>query len=236
MSNSLNTVNQILTSVSSAEDVLKTLSDVFPIGVVFSTSFGYEDQIITDIILRDNLPIKIFTLDTGRNFPETYSTWSATNERYNTVIESYNPQTDAVQKMLSEKGPNSFYLSVENRKECCGIRKLEPLGRALSGQLIWITGIRAEQSVNRKDMQATEWDNAHQLVKVHPLFDWSLAEVKDYIKQYNVPYNPLHDRGLPSIGCQPCTRAVREGENFRSGRWWWENTNDGKQECGLHNN
>ena len=134
--------------------------------------------------------------------------------------------------MVTEKGPSSFYESVENRKECCGIRKIEPLNRALEGYEIWITGIRAEQSVNRENMDWVEWDEVHHLVKVHPIFNWTLDDVKAYVKENNVPYNPLHDKGFPSIGCQPCTRAVQPGEDFRAGRWWWEDQS--KKECGLH--
>ncbi|HEY0667583.1 MAG TPA: phosphoadenylyl-sulfate reductase, partial [Sphingobacteriaceae bacterium] len=147
-------------------------------------------------------------------------------------IHAYYPQAEAVEQMVSKKGPNSFYESVENRKECCGIRKVEPLKRALSGMSIWITGIRAEQSANRHDMHSIEWDDANGLIKFHAIFDWTLDEVKEYIKENNIPYNPLHDKGFPSIGCAPCTRAVAPGEDFRAGRWWWEDTS--KKECGLH--
>jgi phosphoadenosine phosphosulfate reductase len=153
-------------------------------------------------------------------------------EMYENTIFAYYPQNGPLEKMLNEKGPSSFYESVDNRKECCGIRKLEPLNRALAGNKCWITGIRAEQSVNRHDMHNVEWDEPHNLIKFHPIFDWTLEDVKAYIKQYNVPYNTLHDRGFPSIGCQPCTRAIREGEDFRAGRWWWEDQS--KKECGLH--
>ncbi|SEM50421.1 phosphoadenosine phosphosulfate reductase [bacterium A37T11] len=201
-------------------------------GLVFSTSFGWEDQVITHLIFENNLPIKVFTLDTGRMFPETYYVWARTLERYGREIEAYYPQAEALQRMISQKGPSSFYESVDNRKECCGIRKVEPLNRALEGQQCWITGIRAEQSANRQDMVSVEWDAGHQLVKYHPLFQWTLKEVKEYVKQYNIPYNPLHDKGFPSIGCQPCTRAVAPGEDFRAGRWWWEDAS--KKECGLH--
>lgn len=215
-----------------AEDALIKLVDVYGHGLIFSTSFGWEDQVITHMIFENDLPIKVFTLDTGRMFSETYYVWGRTLDRYGKEISAYYPNADAVQAMVSQKGPSSFYESVENRKECCGIRKVEPLNRALSGQQCWITGIRAEQSSNRQDMEDVEWDAAHQLVKYHPLFSWSLQEVKDYVKQYHIPYNPLHDKGFPSIGCQPCTRAVAAGEDFRAGRWWWEDQS--KKECGLH--
>ncbi|GAB3919578.1 phosphoadenylyl-sulfate reductase [Larkinella terrae] len=211
---------------------LRTLAELFPGQVVFSSSFGYEDQVITDMILANNIPIRIFSLDTGRMFGETYQVWQKTNSRYDTRIEAYYPKTDAVEKMLNEKGPFSFYESIENRKECCFIRKVEPLNRALAGNKIWVTGIRAEQSQNRQTMTQLEADEAHNLIKFHPLMSWTFDEVKDYVRKNNVPYNPLHDRGFVSIGCQPCTRAIQEGEDFRAGRWWWEDNS--KKECGLH--
>jgi len=213
-------------------EVLTALADRFPGKIVFSTSFGIEDQVITHIIFSNNLPIKVFTLETGRLFPETYYVWNRTLETYKKDIEAYFPDTHAVQQLISQKGPSSFYESVENRKECCRIRKIEPLQRALAGAECWITGIRAEQSDNRQGMAQVEWDQGNQLIKFHPIYDWSLEEVWDYAKAHHVPYNPLHDKGFPSIGCAPCTRAVREGEDFRAGRWWWEDTS--KKECGLH--
>lgn len=214
------------------EDALAVLARHFPGKIVFSTSFGWEDQAITHMIFTRNLPIKVFTLETGRLFPETYYAWNRTLERYNKPIHAYFPQAEAVQQMVSAKGPSSFYESVENRKECCGIRKVEPLKRALTGMDCWITGIRADQSANRQDMSDVEWDEGNQLIKFHPIYHWPLEQVKDYIKLNNIPYNPLHDKGFPSIGCAPCTRAVQEGEDFRAGRWWWEDQS--KKECGLH--
>lgn len=211
---------------------LQKLATLYPGEIVFSSSFGWEDQVITHMIFANNIPIKIFTLETGRIFPETYYVWNRTMEIYGQPIHAYYPQNDLLEKMVNAKGPNSFYESVENRKECCGIRKVEPLGRALKGNRAWITGIRAEQSANRQFMENTEWDEGHELVKFHPIFDWTLDQVKEYIKLHNIPYNTLHDRGFPSIGCMPCTRAVREGEDFRAGRWWWEDAS--KKECGLH--
>ena len=215
-----------------APEVLSLLAHKFIGKVIFSTSFGWEDQVISDLIFTQNLPIKVFTLETGRLFTETYYTWNRTLERYQKPIHAFYPDKERLEKMVTEKGPSSFYESVENRKECCGIRKVEPLNRALKGYKVWITGIRADQSVNRENMDWVEWDEAHQLVKVHPIFFWTLDEVKNYVKTHNVPYNPLHDKGFPSIGCQPCTRAVKEGEDFRAGRWWWEDAS--KKECGLH--
>ncbi|MEJ7778494.1 MAG: phosphoadenylyl-sulfate reductase [Daejeonella sp.] len=211
---------------------LKYIADLYPGKVVFSTSFGWEDQVISHIIFKNDLPIKVFTLETGRLFPETYYVWNRTLEMYGKQIHAYYPNTEAVENMISTKGPSSFYESVENRKECCGIRKVEPLKRALAGNSVWITGIRADQSMNREHMDNVEWDEGNQIMKYHPIFDWTLAQVKEYIRENNIPYNPLHDKGFPSIGCAPCTRAVREGEDFRAGRWWWEDQD--KKECGLH--
>lgn len=214
------------------QEVLVYLAQKFENEIIFSTSFGWEDQVISDMIFSQNLPIKVFTLETGRLFTETYYTWNRTLERYGKEIHAFYPDKEKLEAMVTKKGPSSFYESVENRKECCGIRKVEPLNRALKGNKVWITGIRAEQSANREDMDWVEWDKAHQLVKVHPIFNFSLDDVKAYVKENNVPYNPLHDKGFPSIGCQPCTRAVQPGEDFRAGRWWWEDAS--KKECGLH--
>ena len=213
-------------------EALAWLADAFPGQVVFSTSCGWEDQVISHMIFANNLPIKVFTLETGRIFPETYYVWNRTMEMYGKPIHAYYPQHEALEQMVNAKGPSSFYESVENRKECCSIRKIEPLRRALAGNQCWITGIRAEQSANRSDMHNAEWDEGNQLTKFHPIFDWTLNEVKTYIKNNNIPYNTLHDRGFPSIGCAPCTRAVQPGEDFRAGRWWWEDQS--KKECGLH--
>ncbi len=211
---------------------LRFLADQYPGKVIFSTSFGWEDQAITHLIFSNNIPIKVFTLETGRLFPETYYVWNRTLEVYNQPIHAYYPKNELLQDMVNTKGPNSFYESVANRKECCYIRKIEPLKRALQGNEIWVTGIRAEQSANREDMHDLEWDEGNQLVKFHPIFDWTLDEVKSYIKDNNIVYNTLHDKGFPSIGCAPCTRAVQPGEDFRAGRWWWEDQS--KKECGLH--
>ena len=213
-------------------DQLKYLSAKYKGKIVFSTSFGWEDQIITHLIFSNNIPIKIFTLDTGRLFPETYYVWNRTLEMYGKSIQTYYPQTEAVENLVTQKGPNSFYTSVENRKECCNIRKIKPLKNALLGNEIWVTGIRAEQSNNRMQMQDLEWDEGNQIIKFHPLFDWTLENVKDYINTNQIVYNPLHNKGFVSIGCAPCTRAVKAGEDFRAGRWWWEDSS--KKECGLH--
>ncbi|TFF36776.1 phosphoadenylyl-sulfate reductase [Mucilaginibacter psychrotolerans] len=213
-------------------DALRALAAEFPGEIVFSTSFGWEDQVITHMIFANDIPIKVFTLETGRLFPETYYVWNRTMEIYGKPIHAYYPEHTALEAMVNTKGPNSFYESVENRKQCCGIRKIEPLHRAVAGNKLWVTGIRADQSANREDMNNVEWDNGNNLFKYHPIFSWTLDDVKVYIKQYNIPYNTLHDRGFPSIGCAPCTRAVQPGEDFRAGRWWWEDQS--KKECGLH--
>ncbi|MGG7661485.1 phosphoadenylyl-sulfate reductase [Dyadobacter sp. BHUBP1] len=231
MNETLASLNSAIEGKSEVES-LAILADLFPGEVVFSTSLGYEDQVITDLILKNNINIGIFTLDTGRLFAETYMTLQKTNNRFDTKIKVYYPQTDAVENLVSTKGPLSFYESIENRKECCFIRKVEPLNRALKGAKVWVTGIRAEQSGNRHDMPRLEWDEAHQLFKFHPILDWTFEEVKQYVKSNGIPYNPLHDKGFVSIGCAPCTRAIQEGEDFRAGRWWWED--ESKKECGLH--
>jgi phosphoadenosine phosphosulfate reductase len=218
--------------VLSIEETLAELSNEFPGQVTFSTSFSYEDQVITHKILSNQFPISIFTLDTGRLFAETYSVWSATNEKYNSHIKAYYPDHSLLENFIAEKGPNSFYESVENRKACCYIRKVEPLKRALKNKSIWITGLRAEHSSERHDMPQIEWDESNKIIKYHPILHWTTEDVKDYINQNNIPYNILHDRGYVSIGCAPCTRAIKPGEDFRAGRWWWEDNT--KKECGLH--
>ena len=227
----LNEIAKTLAGKSITEQ-LTFLAAAYPNQVSFSTSFGIEDQAITHFIFSNKLPIRVFTLDTGRNFQETYSTWNNTLLKYGQTINVFYPNTEGVEKLVRQKGPNSFYDSVENRKECCYIRKVEPLNRALKGQQIWITGIRAEQSPNRQDMTNLEWDDAHELVKFHPIFDWTYDEVREFIASNGIPYNPLHDKGFVSIGCAPCTRAIAPGEDFRAGRWWWEDAS--KKECGLH--
>lgn len=208
------------------------LATLYPQGAVFSTSFSYEDQAITHAIFQTKLPISVFTLDTGRLFAETYSVWSSTNEKYNTHIKAYYPDAQSLQSFVEQNGPNAFYESVDNRKACCHIRKVEPLQRALAGQQLWITGLRAEHSAARQQLLPLEWDATHQVLKYHPLLHWTTEAVTNYIKQHKIPYNPLHDRGFVSIGCAPCTRAIKPGEDFRAGRWWWEDAD--KKECGLH--
>ena len=231
--NELNEMGKLVEN-KSIEDALKILAKDYPNRVVFSTSFSYEDQVIAHIIFSNNIPIEVFTLDTGRLFAETYSVWNATLDKYKKPIKAYYPKEETLDKFVSTKGPNSFYESVENRKQCCFIRKVEPLKRALKDKKIWVTGIRSEQSFNRKDLFQIEWNEDNKIYKFHPLLNWTFEEVKAFIKDNNIPYNSLHDKGFASIGCAPCTRAIKPGEDFRAGRWWWEN-ND-KKECGLHEN
>lgn len=225
-----NLSNQI--SGLSITDSLHLFTELYPGQVCFSTSFSMEDQVILHHIASENLPIKIFTLDTGRLFSETYSVWTATWEKYGIPIHAYIPDASLLETYINRKGPNAFYESVENRKECCFIRKVEPLKRALASQKVWVTGIRAEHSGNRSQLNLLEWDEGNQLNKYNPLLHWKQEEVNNYISEHDIPYNILHDRGFVSIGCQPCTRAIRPGEEFRAGRWWWEDSE--KKECGLH--
>ncbi len=218
-------------SEHSIEETLDYFTKLFPDAVKFSSSLGQEDQVLTDIIARNKLNVEVFTIDTGRLFPETYDLLERTNYRYNTTITTYFPQAEAVQDFVNTQGINGFYHSVENRVSCCSIRKVEPLNRALQGCKIWVTGIRGEQSENRSHMPLVEWNEAKQLYKFNPLLHWTYDKVLNYIKQHHVPYNKLHDKGFVSIGCAPCTRAIEPGEDARAGRWWWEAS---KKECGLH--
>jgi len=228
------TLEEIQTQLQSMEiaEALKWWCANFENQVTFSTSFSFEDQLIGHYIWQNQLPIRVFTLDTGRLFAETYSVWSATIEKYNVDIASYHPDTSSVEQFITTFGPNAFYQSVELRKACCTIRKVEPLKRALQNKKVWITGLRAEHSANRSNMPQVEWDDQHQVFKFHPLLHWSSEDIKKQIDAYQIPYNPLHDKGFISIGCAPCTRAVKPGEDFRAGRWWWEDAS--KKECGLH--
>jgi len=214
----------------SNEEILQKLVSQFPDEVCFSSSFSFEDQVITDLV--KDFPIKIFTLDTGRLFEETYNTWNLTRSKYKINIKAYYPNQEELESFIQENGPDSFYRSVENRKTCCDIRKVHPLKRALKGNKVWITGLRAEHSVARENLSQLEWDESNQIIKFHPLLFWTTQEVKNYIKQNQIPYNILHDKGFVSIGCAPCTRAIQPGEDFRAGRWWWEDAS--KKECGLH--
>lgn len=215
----------------SIEETFVFLANEYKDKVVFSTSFGQEDQVITDLIEKSKAAITIFTLDTGRLFQETYDVFHRTQKKYKTPIKVYFPEAKAVEELLEKKGPNSFFESVENRKECCFIRKVVPLRKALAGNDVWITGLRAEQSENRSDLHLFEYDANFQIIKFNPLLKWTLEEVQEYIDANNVPQNSLHKKGFVSIGCAPCTRAIVEGEDIRAGRWYWEQSH---KECGLH--
>jgi len=200
--------------------------------IALSSSFGAEDQVITDMMLNIDKNVNIFSLDTGRLPYETYSVMDSTNLKYGIKVNVYFPNDNDVENLYKTQGINGFYESIQNRKDCCYVRKIAPLKRALKGLDIWVTGLRASQSVTREDMAAFEWDTGNQVIKFNPLINWSEEDVWEYIKKNSVPYNKLHDKGYPSIGCAPCTRAVKEGEDVRSGRWWWENPEH--KECGLH--
>lgn len=223
--------NQLHTT-SSPEEILGAVARIFSDKIAFASSLGFEDQIITHMIRQQNLNMAIFTLDTGRLFPETYDLIDRTNARYKANIKIYFPDAAAVEDMVSSRGINLFYDSIENRKLCCTIRKTQPLSRALKGLQAWVTGLRKAQSVTRTGMKVMEWDEVNQIIKINPLIEWSDKQVTDFIHQNNVPFNKLHDQGFPSIGCQPCTRAIKPNEDIRAGRWWWELPD--QKECGLH--
>lgn len=199
---------------------------------VFASSLAAEDMVLTDLILRAKLPIAIFSLETGRLHAETLGMIDRVREVYGYEIALYKPEATAVDAYVAANGLNAFYDSVEMRKECCRIRKVEPLNRALAGNSAWITGQRRAQSTTRAELAVQEDDPAHGMQKFNPLADWSEDDVWHYLRSNGVPYNPLHDKGYPSIGCEPCTRAIQPGEDIRAGRWWWENPES--KECGLH--
>jgi phosphoadenosine phosphosulfate reductase len=199
---------------------------------VFASSLAVEDMVLTDLILKAGLPIGIFSLDTGRLHTDTLAVLDAVKAKYGYEVAVFRPDATAVEAYVSQKGLNAFYDGVEQRRECCHIRKVEPLGRALAGKRAWITGQRRAQSATRATLAVQEEDAAHGMAKFNPLADWSEQDVWDYIRANGVPYNALHDRGYPSIGCEPCTRAIQPGEDVRAGRWWWENPES--KECGLH--
>lgn len=200
--------------------------------IVFTTSLGIEDQLVTDALVEALPSARIVTLDTGRLFDETLALIDRTEARYATTIERCLPKPEAVEAYVAQYGRNGFYDGVDARHACCGIRKVEPLGRALEGADIWVTGLRRGQSAARGGVPFAEWDAERGLLKINPLADWSLQDVKEEVAVRDVPINPLHARGYPSIGCAPCTRAVKPGEDERAGRWWWER--DDTRECGLH--
>ncbi|MFO8054866.1 MAG: phosphoadenylyl-sulfate reductase [Bacteroidales bacterium] len=228
----LNALNEQF-NTKSPDEVLRFVLQNFQGDIIFSTSLQSEDQVLTDIICRVGKDAVTFvTLDTGRMFEQTYDILQRTNVRYNINIGVLFPQREEVEKMVKENGINLFYESVENRKLCCHIRKTIPLMRALKEHHIWITGLRRSQSVTRKELKMFEWDDVHRMVKVNPLINFTLNDVWQYIRKNDVPYHKLHDHGYPSIGCEPCTRAVKSGEEVRAGRWWWESPES--RECGLH--
>jgi len=216
-----------------AWELLHWTVNTFGEKIAFANSFGAEDVVLMDVIAKVNWEIKIFTLDTGRLPQETYEVWEQLKGKYKMKIIPYFPDTSSVEKMLNEYGPNLFYKSIELRKLCCQIRKVEPLERALNGLEAWICGLRREQAITRSEIKKIEVDKMHKgILKICPLADWSERQIWDYIKENHIPYNTLHDKNYPSIGCAPCTRAIEPGEDIRAGRWWWELPEN--KECGLH--
>lgn len=215
-----------------AHEIVAHMLRTFGDRVAIASSLSIEDQVLTDMAIKLDPKVRIFTLDTGRLFPETYQLIDKTAMHYGIAIATYFPRHEAVEQMVRDEGINLFYNSIESRHRCCQVRKLEPLVRAFEGLDAWICGLRRQQSVTRHDMQPVEWDAKHGLVKINPLINWSEDAVWAYIREHHVPYNKLHDQGYPSIGCQPCTRPVNPGDDIRSGRWWWESPEH--RECGLH--
>lgn len=216
----------------SAGDRLVALRKSVPGRIVFTTSLGLEDQVLTHLVAEAGLDIEFATLDTGRLFPETYDLWERTEARYGIAIRGFSPDRVSLEQLVAEQGINGFRASVENRKTCCDVRKVEPLERALAGAAAWITGLRADQSAHRGGFSHVSADPARGLVKVNPLIDWSREEARLFAEKHDIPVNALHEKGFLSIGCAPCTRAIRPGEAERAGRWWWED--EAKKECGLH--
>ncbi|PKV75276.1 phosphoadenylyl-sulfate reductase [Pontibacter ramchanderi] len=214
-------------------EALAWVANKFPGRVAFSTALGQEDQVITHAVFSQKLPIRIFSLDTGRLFQETYTLWADTEYKYKSKIEPFFPEAADVEGLITRNGVNGFYDSVENRKACCHVRKVLPLTRALQHVDVWVTGLRSGQSANRSSFSLLEWDEAFQVIKFNPIINWTYDEMIAYLHDNQVPYNKLHDQGFVSIGCAPCTRAILPGEEPRAGRWWWEQT---QKECGLHAN
>ncbi len=217
---------------SDANDVLRYFTDKYKTKLAFSSSLGAEDQVLTHMIWKIYPEARIFTLDTGRLYQETYNLIEKVADKYGKRLEVYFPDNKKVEELVAKKGVNLFYHSIENRKECCHIRKTEPLSRALEGIEAWVTGIRREQAVTRYSATMVEWNEQYKLLKINPLRDWTEEMVWNYIRENDIPYNELHDKGFPSIGCAPCTRAVNKGEDLRAGRWWWEQPEN--KECGIH--
>lgn len=233
MMNDLTKLLQAESKDCSTFEILTWAFDRFDcLEIAFATSFGAEDQVITDMLAQINRGARIFTLDTGLLPQETLEIWRHTQDRYGFTIEVIRPDPAALNRMLQEHGRELYYESVEKRKLCCHVRKIEPLRKRLAGLKAWICGLRREQSVTRRSVEKIEWDETFGLYKINPLADWTESQVWEYIREHGVPYNALHDRGYPSIGCAPCTRAVKPGEDVRAGRWWWENPEH--KECGLH--
>ena len=217
-------------AVDSALSLLQEAGGLTP--AIFSSSFGAEDMVVFDLIRQSRLDIAIVTLDTGRLPEQTYTLMQQVQERYGACFETIHPDPQALRQLVRDNGVNGFYRSVENRKACCAVRKVQPLGRALWGKRAWVTGLRAQQATTRSAVRGREYDVAYCLEKFNPLFDWTEQQVWEYLRANAVPYNRLHDQGYPSIGCAPCTRAITVGEDARAGRWWWEASET--KECGLH--
>jgi phosphoadenosine phosphosulfate reductase len=217
--------------IIAANTLLATIASDF-VPATFANSYGAEDMVLTDLIAKNFPAIEIFSLDTGRLPQETYELMAQATLHYKRKIKIYFPETAVVEQYVKLNGINGFYDSQAQRKDCCHVRKVEPLKRALAGKKAWITGLRREQAPTRKDLSDSEFDKDNGLQKFNPLIDWTEQDVWDYVKQFNVPYNKLHDKGFPSIGCAPCTRAIKPGEDLRAGRWWWEDAQ--QKECGLH--
>lgn len=232
------TIQKQLQSLNQSAKHFKDLYELFSLvedhklgKMCFSTSLGQEDQVLTDFIFKNNLPIDVFTIDTGRLFQESYDVLSSTQNKYNKPIQTFFPNDKEVEELVTKHGINGFYDSVQNRKDCCAVRKIHPLKRALQSYDVWITGLRSEQSVNRSGFQIFAYDTQFEIIKFNPLIQWSFQEVLDYLESHNVPQNSLHKQGFISIGCEPCTRAITQDEDPRAGRWWWETSH---KECGLH--
>src|SRR6476659_10481074 len=217
----LNTLTHQISGLTEI-DTLAFLVRAFKDEIVFSTSFNLEDQVITHMIHSNNIPVEIFTIDTGRLFEETYHAWSRTNKKYNTIIKAYYPQFDNLQEFIEANRPNAFYESKQLRKECCFIRKVEPLQRAMKGKTLLVTGLRLEHLPEGKTVEQLEWDAINQVTKYHPLLNWTTEQVSSFIYDNNIPYNALHNKGFVNIGCAPCTRAIKPGEAYSAANWWWE--------------
>ena len=229
--NQLNTYNENYKNKTPL-DIVKFSLNEWGKDICIASSLGVEDQALTHMAVMLDPNVRIFVLDTGRLHPETYDVLSETQKKWNVQYDIYFPNNQDVEDMIQKKGINLFYDSVENRKKCCHVRKVAPLKRALKDAKAWITGLRRDQSITRNQLEIFEWDDTHQMIKINPLANWTDSQVWEYINQHDVPRNALHEKGYPSIGCAPCTRAIEPGENIRAGRWWWETPE--QKECGLH--